>query len=232
MVADDRNGDTMANLKLRSSAVGLALCAGMMATAARADGPLPSLDAADLAQGPYSSMHMRLQKTILKINVADIDVRIDKPTQARLGELARGKPYSEGLEQQLAPVAIGANRAVVQMQFVRDVPLNRWIGVVRDNLEQAREAGLISKDVEQKVSQGLPGWFAALNDRGYLKGDRLLYAVSPETLRTVVVSAGGQVLIDFLERDPGGRRVVLASYFAPKSDFREPLLRSLLEARR
>jgi hypothetical protein len=128
-------------------------------------------------------------------------------------------------------VAIGANRAVVQMQFVRDVPLNRWIGVVRDNLEQAREAGLISKDVEQKVSQGLPGWFAALNDRGYQKGDRLLYAVTPETLRTVVVSAGGQVLIDFLERDPGGRRVVLASYFAPKSDFREPLLRSLLEAK-
>jgi hypothetical protein len=193
---------------------------------------LPSLNAADLAQGPYAAMHMRLQKTILKINVADIDVRVDKPTQARLADLARGKGYSEGLEQQLAPVAIGAGHAVVQMQFVRDVPLNRWVGVVRDNLEQARDAGLISKDVEEKVGQGLPGWFAALKDRGYLKGDRLLYAVAPDALRTVVVSTGGQVLVDFTERDPGGRRVVLASYFAPKSDFREPLLRSLVEGTR
>jgi len=214
--------------KLMSSALAAGLWMSFVATG-RADAPLPSLDAGDLGQGPYAAMHMRLQKTILKINVADIDVRVDKATQARLAELARGKAYSEGLEQQLAPVAIGAARAVVQMQFVRDVPLNRWIGVVRDNLEQARDAGLITKDVEQKVGDGLGGWFAALKDRGYVKGDRLLYAVAPDALRTVVVSAGGQVLIDFTERDPGGRRVVLSSYFAPKSDFREPLLRSLVE---
>ena len=213
--------------KLMSSVLAAGLWMSSLA-AARADA-LPSLNAGDLGQGPYAAMHMRLQKTILKINVADIDVRVDKPTQARLADLARGKAYSEGLEQQLAPVAIGASRAVVQMQFVRDVPLNRWIGVVRDNLEQARDAGLIAKDVEQKVGDGLPSWFAALKDRGYLKGDRLLYAVAPDALRTVVVSAGGQVLIDFTERDPGGRRVVLSSYFAPKSDFREPLLRSLVE---
>jgi hypothetical protein len=165
----------MAN-KLTSCALAAGLCMSFIA-AARAEGPLPSLTAGDLAQGPYAAMHMRLQKTILKINV----------------------------------------------------PLNRWIGVVRDNLEQAREGGLITKDVEQKVGDGLSGWFAALKDRGYLKGDRLLYAVTPDALRTVVVSAGGQVLVDFTERDPGGRRVVLASYFAPKSDFREPLLRSLVE---
>jgi hypothetical protein len=218
-------------MKLGSLAVGVGLYASLAAPAARGDGAPPSIDAPDLAQGPYSTMHMRLQKTILKINVADIDVRVDKPTQARLAELARGRQYSEGLEQLLAPVAIGAARAVVQMQFVRDVPLNRWIGVVRDNLEQAREAGLITKDVEQKVSQGLPGWFAALNDRGYLKGDRLVYSVSPDALRTVVVSAGGQALVDMTERDQAGRRVVMASYFAPKSDFREPLLRSLVEAK-
>ena len=52
---------------------------------------------------------------------------------------------------------------------------------------------------------------------------------TPDTLRTVVISAGGQVLLDRSENDQGTRRVVLASYFAPGSELREPLLRSLFQ---
>lgn len=192
-------------------------------------GAVPSLQSPDLAQGPLSSTHMLLQKTIFRINVANIDVRFDKATQARFAELARGQSYSEALGQKLAPVAIAAERAVVQMQFVRSVPLGRWVGVVRDNLAQARAAGLISKELEQTVAAGLPQWFGALEKRGYEKGDRLLYAIAPDSLRTVVVSTSGQVLVDKTDTDQGIRRVVLASYFAPGSDFREPLLRALVE---
>ncbi|MBN2577125.1 MAG: hypothetical protein JXP73_21360 [Deltaproteobacteria bacterium] len=197
-----------------------------------ADASLPSLESSELAQGPYAYMHMLLQKTIFRVNVATIEVRVDKPSQARLATLARGHAYSDVLAQQLADVVIGAARAVVQMRFKRDVSLKRWIGVVKENLEQARKAGLISADLEKKVGQGLPQWFAALKDRGYEKSDRLIYSVGPDSLRTVVVSAAGHVLVDRMEREQGARRVVLASYFAPGSDFREPLLRSLLEAKR
>ena len=216
----------------RSSLVVTGLCflAGSSTGVAMADGSLPSLNSSDLAQGPFATMHMLLQKTLLKINVATIEVRVDKPTQVRLADLARGHAYSDGLAQQLANVAIGAQRAVVQMQFKRDISLDRWMGVVRENLEQARKAGLIHADLEKKVGQGLPQWFAALKDRGYEKGDRLIYALSPDSLRTVVVSTGGQVFIDRLEREQGTRWVVLASYFAYGSEFREPLLRSLFGA--
>jgi hypothetical protein len=214
----------------------LATAAGLAAlllvpSRAMTAGALPSLDSPELGQGPFSSMHMLLQKTVLKINVANIDVRFDKPTQSKLASLVGGKPYSYELDDQLARVAIAAPHAVVQMQFVRDIPLNRWIGVVRDNLELAREAGLIGRDIEQKVSNGIPQWFAPLADRGYKKGDRLLYAITPDTFRTVVLSEGGQVLLDMGEHEAGSRRVVLASYFAPKSDTREPLIRSLWERR-
>lgn len=193
--------------------------------------PTPTLPSPDLAQGAFSSAHMLLQKTFLNINVANIDVQFDRPAQARFAELARGQAYSEALAQKLAPIAIGAERAIVQMQFVRDVPLGRWVSVVRDNLAQARAAGLISKELEQTVGAGLPRWFAALEKRGYEKGDRLIYAIAPDSLRTLVVSAGGQVLIDKTDTDQGVRRVVLASYFAPGSDFREPLLRALAGGR-
>jgi len=212
-----------------ASLLALASCWG---GAALAEGALPSVQAGELAQGPYAYMHMLFQKTILRINVATIEVRVDKPAQARLASLAQGQKYSDALAQQLAGVVIGAQRAVVEMKFKRDVGLKRWIGVVRDNLEEAREAGLISPDLERRVGQGLPQWFSPLQERGYLKGDRLIYGVEPDSLRTVVVSAGGQVLVDRFEKEQGTRRVVLASYFAPGSEFREPLLKSLFQGNR
>ena len=221
----------MVSIKVRLfAAAGTLFLVGSLAGTTMADGSLPSLDSPDLARGPFASMHMLLQKTILSINVATIEVRVDKPTQTHLAGIASGQQYSEALAQQLANVAIAAERSVVQMHFKRDIGLNRWIGVVRENLEQARKAGLISADLERQVGQGLPQWFAALKDRGYEKNDRLVYAVEPDSLRTVVVSAGGQVLVDRTDREPGARRVVMASYFAYGSEFREPLLRSLFQA--
>jgi hypothetical protein len=224
----------MTRITRRDRKMTLATASGLVAlllTPALLAGGLPSLDSPELGQGPFAAMHMLLQKTVLKINVANIDVRFDKPTQGKLANLVGTKPYSYELDDQLAKVAIAAPHAVVQMQFVRDIPLNRWIGVVRDNLELARDAGLIGGDLEQKVSNGIPQWFAPLADRGYKKGDRLLYEITPNTFRTVVLSEGGQVLLDMGEHEAGTRRVVLASYFAPKSDTREPLIRSLWERR-
>ena len=208
------------------------LLIGSLAGMSRAEGPLPSLDSSDLAQGPYAYMHMLLQKTFLRINVATIEVRVDKRTQARLAGLATGQPYSESLADQLAHAAIGSERAVVQMKFKRDVSLDRWMGVVRENLEQARKAGLLDAATEQKVGQGLPQSFSALKSRGYQKSDRLIYAVAPDSLHTAVVSEAGQVLIDRVDQDPGARKAVMACYFAKGSDFREPLLRSFWGAAR
>jgi hypothetical protein len=218
--------------RLSRRATHLALLSAIfVAGTALAGAPLPSLDSGDLAQGPYASMHMLLQKTVLNINVATIDVRFDKGTQSRFAQLAGGKAYSGDLGHQLALAAIEAKRAVVEMKFKRDVPLNRWVGVVKDNLEQARKAGLITTDVEQRVGKSLPEWFGALKDRGYEKDDRLIYAVMPDSVRSVVVSKGGQVFVDRVDPGHEGRRVVLGSYFATGSEFREPLLKSMFEPR-
>jgi len=204
------------------------LVAGLLA-AATATAAAPSLDSPELAQGPFASMKMTLKKTILRINVADIDVRFDKAAQARFSAQAAGKSYSKELGQQLAQTAIDARHAVVQMKFNHDVSLDRWMGVVKDNLEQARSAGLISRELEQQVGQGLPQWFGPLKDRGYEKGDRLIYEVRPDSLHTAVVSKDGKVMLDRVDHEAGVRRVVLPSYFAPDSDFREPLLKSLFQ---
>ena len=212
-------------------ATGAPLLAVLIAGAAVAGAPLPATEGGDLGSGQFATMHMLLQKTVLNINVATIDVRFDKGTQGRFAQLAGGKAYAPDLGHQLALAAIEAKHAVVVMQFKRDIPLNRWIGVVKDNLEQARKAGLIARDVEQRVGDSLATWFGALKDRGYEKDDRLIYAVMPDSVRSVVVSKGGQMLVDRVDAGHEGRRVVLGSYFATGSEFREPLLKSLFESR-
>src|SRR6185436_12896441 len=127
--------EVMRRTRPKLFAASAALIAIALAGSTRAGAPLPSLESGDLAQGPWAAMHMLLQKTVLNINVATIDVRFDKGTQGRFAQIATGKGYSPDLGHQLALAALDAKHAVVEMKFKRDIPLNRWIGVVKDNLE-------------------------------------------------------------------------------------------------
>ena len=193
--------------------------------------PPPSLNSAELATGPYSSMHMLLEKTFLNVDVLTVDVRFGKKIHPELVKIAKGKQYSAALGNQIAQVAIGADDALVQLKFVRDVSLDQWIDAVRENLQQAKDAGLITAAVQQKVSNGLPQWFSAIKERGYLKNDRVLYRVHADKLRTAVVANDGKVLVDRTDAGKDAPRVVMASYFAPKSDFRDLLVKSLFSSK-
>ena len=215
--------------KTRSLVSAAALVACLFVGSLLFAAPPPSLSSAELAQGPYSSMHMLLEKTFLKVDVLTVDVKFGKKIHPQLIKLAKGKQYSTALGNEVAKVAIGADDALVQLKFVRDVSLDQWIDAVRENLQQARDAGLITAAVQQKVSNGLPGWFSAIKERGYKENDRVLYRVRADKLRTVVVAANGKVLVDRTDNGKDAPRVVMASYFAPKSDFRELLLKSLFK---
>lgn len=191
--------------------------------------PVPSLKSSEFSQLPHSSMHMLLEKTLLAVDVLTVDVRFGPEIGKRLSELASGKSYTKELGKQAADIAIKADDALVQLKFVRDVSLDQWMDGVFENLQQARDAGLISADAQSKVKAGLPGWFRALKDRGYKTGDRVLYRVHADSLRTVVVASNGDVLVDFTDNDKNAGDVVMANYFAPKSDFRDLLLQSLFK---
>ena len=105
----------------------------------------------------------------------------------------------------------------------------QWMEGVIENLDRAESAKLITKEVRQRVQARVPVVFAAIKERGYERGDRLLYRVRAGSLRMVVASEKGKIYGDTTDGDKDGPRVVMASYFAPKTDFREPLLRSLFD---
>lgn len=192
---------------------------------------VPSLTSAELGQGPFSSMRMLLEKTFLKIDVAWIDVRVSKRVQAELARIAKGRAYSDAVETELAKVIIEADHAVVQLAFVRDVPLERWIDGVRESLDKAVRARLVSAELSRKVGDGLPQWFKAVEADGFHEGDRVLYEARPGVLRTVAVTRAGRVLVERTDKDPASSRVLLASFFAPGTDYRSLLLTSLVGQR-
>lgn len=196
-----------------------------------AQGPATAqdLDVNALASGPYSRMHMRLEKTILSVDVLRIEMRFDRQTQQRLQHLASGRRFADNFVAPIADAAIRAEQVFVDLAFERHVSLERWVEGVRESLEMARRSGLIPEERRRHVSDNLPRWFQAVAARGFEKGDHILYRGYPERMRTVLVSNQGAILVDQTDRGASPRRALLAGYFAPGTDFRKPLVQSLFQ---
>ena len=174
---------------MKPGVLALILAACLCVGTVMADAP-PSLDSPEWARGRHSSMHMLLEKTVLKVDVLTVDVRVGKDVHRRFIEvIGKNKQYSEQLGERLAAVALGADDALVQVRYLRKITFGQWMEGVLENLERAEAAKLITPEIRRRVQA-----------------------------RLLVVDAG---------KEPPF--VVMASYFAPNGDFREPLLRSLFE---
>ncbi len=185
--------------------------------------------AAPLASGKYASMSMLLEKTILKVDVLTLNVVVDQTTQGQLKNLIQGKPYSAELGDKAAAIAMKSADAKVTLKFERDVSLSQWLDAVFENLDQAKKHALITADTSNKVKAKLKKEFAKLDDRGYEENDKVIYRVKADSLQVTAVSHDGNKLVDFTDTEKTAPAVVLASYLAPGSDFRVPLLKSLFK---
>lgn len=180
-----------------------------------------------LADGPYARMHMLFEKTIFGVDILTVDMRFDAAMQRRLRALVQGQPYTDALAARVADAVVTAEDVYIELEFKRDVSLNRWVDGVRDNLRKAQGWGVIDAATYRSVADQLPTWFSGIADRGFRSGDRILYRVRGGALRTVLVGRDGRVFVDQTDTGSGPRRALLGGYFAPDTGFREPLVRSL-----
>ena len=206
------------------------LCAAALAAALAAPSPLqPPPDTASLAGGPYARMSMLWEKTIFKVDVLTVEVRFDSATAHALEAVARGRSYARPLADSIAAIATEARDALVRIEFQRNVSLRQFLDGVRDNLRKVRDAGLIGPADYDTITAGLPRWFAFLAERGIRDGDRILYRIRGDTLRTIYLDRDGAIALDQTDVGPERRLAVLGSYFVRGSDFREGLVRSLFK---
>lgn len=192
----------------------------------------PSMSAAQSScAGAEASVRMRtlLEKTIFNVDVLWLTVDVHGEAAGRLRELSRELPEGERLHGSAADSAawraVGATCAEAHLQFVRSFSRSRLLQAIRESTEAARAAGMIDAETYRSVESGLPSWYPFLEERGVREGDVMTYRIRGDTLHIGYRSADGEVLLD--QTDVGTARSVLAGYFAPGSDFREGLLRSL-----
>ncbi len=198
----------------------MALVVALLAVFAARGGTAP------VANDRYGHMHMKYERTFLGIDVANVDVWVDSATRDRLRQLAAGQRYSDPLAEQIARTALEAPDMSVQVQFLRDADLGEFLDAARKNLERARNAGYITPDTFATAWAGVKKDFAGLAQHGFHEGDVLRYHARPNFLQTTVTS-DNRVLLDVTSNEEGSRRAMIASYFAPRSDFRKGLIADL-----
>ncbi len=202
----------------------LSLCS----TSLVAQSPAP-FDTTLVGQWPYSAMHTLFEKTIFKVDVLTLDVRFGPEPARRLEALAAGRPYSSTLADSIAAVAVDARDAWARLRFERNVSLVRFLDGIRKNLKSALQAGIIDADSYDDISRDLPVWYQFLAADGIHDGDEMFYRIRGDTLHTAYRAVTGEVLLDQIDIGPERRLSVLGGYFAPKSDFRKGLVKSLFE---
>lgn len=183
----------------------------------------------DLASGRHAHMHMLLEKTVLGVDVVTVDMQFDAKTAERLEAASKGKKYSKEAADEIATAAYRAENAFVRMRFERHVSFDDFVEGSRKSLGFALKAGMITKANYDRSYNGLPQWFGFLKKNGIHKGDRIYYRAKPDSLRTVYVDHQGKTMLDQTDDGADPRLALLAPFFAPGSDFREPLIRSQFE---
>ncbi len=185
----------------------------------------------DLPAVPYGSMSTLLEKSIFKVDVLTLEVRVDQGTSRLLGDVARGREYSDEVADSIAAIAIAAPEVLAQITFVREISLDQFLDGTDRDMRRAVDAHWLEQQDYERIKQSLPQWFAFLEERRLLKGDEITYHIRGDSLTTVYRGVDGTVLLAQTDVGQGARESVLGTYFAPKSSFRSGLVRSLFVER-
>jgi hypothetical protein len=174
-------------------------------------------------------MSMTLVKRLLfvRVDVLDLEVHFGVETSGRFEALTGGRELTNPLEHSIAEIATQSRDAYIRLRFLRDIDLDRFIEGAKENTEAVYKAKIISRNTYQEISRKLSDWYAELEGRGIKKNDLMLYRVRGDGLRTIFRGNDGRVYIDKEEHGEQRRLALMGSYFAPNSDFRKSLIRSL-----
>ena len=207
----------------------IATWAGAIPVDAQSLSTAPPVDTTGVA--PTPRLHTLLEKTIFQVDILTLEVRFGPETAARLDSLARGRSYSDALADSVLAVVLDAPDAWARMEFQRDFGFDRFQEGMTGSIRAAVKAGIVTPATYDSIASSIPEWYDFLPARGVNDGDEILYRVRADTLRTVYRGADGRILLDQVVVGPNRGRGLLGGWFAPESDFREGLVKSLLEER-
>lgn len=172
-------------------------------------------------------MRVFLEKTLFRVDVLSLEIRVDQPTADALERAIKGQEHTAVLERKIVAIVLETKAATANLSFLRAFTREDFIAGVRADVKRAYEGKLIDRAEYLRVYRGMPAWFAFLGERGVRAGDWLLHRGGPNGLRTVYTDEEGKILMDRTMPGRAPTRTLLASFLCPGGELREPLVESL-----
>lgn len=178
----------------------------------------------------YTEASALLEKTIFRLDVALLTLRLGPETTFELENLARAQGGGAIDEDELVEVAIRTRGSSARLQFLRDLGFDRFLDGIRNGLDAAKKAGWVDQEFAFSLSANFPLFYSSLRERGVKEGDTMFYFIRGDTLRTVFRTMDGETVVD--QTDVGSMAVlsVMGGFLSPESDFHDKLLESLVQA--
>lgn len=165
------------------------------------------------------------EATILRIDVMRLRVEVDSVTASAAEALIRGAARSSGLEREVALRYRTAREATIEMEFLIGTSGKTFVSGTLEALRGLVADRVLTPGQLDAVEQATTARFAFLEGAGVEDSDRLRYRIAGDTLWTTW-RRGDAVLTDERVADRLLVDVILATFFAPSSDFRKGLLDS------
>lgn len=210
-------------VNMRSLTLACLICSASVAGAQPAAADLLAHWSAGLGQTPAATMGFLFEVTFMKIDVADVEVRLTDPDAAALQALVAEGKRTDDRRRRAAAILHTADPIAYGMTFKRDSDQDRFFKGMLGNMARAVEAGELTADEYAGVEEHYRRLMAPHAERGTLKGDRLLYRLEGDTLRLLYLGVDGEVLVDQQLDDGIWQRAVRASYTGEQSKLRDKL---------
>ena len=131
-----------------ASAAAITIFPVLAATLVGQSADLPAaLNLEGLGKAAHSHMRTKLEKTIFKVDVLDVDVWFGQEDARHLGRLVNGRSYSDGLADSTSAVAIHSRDALVRILFLRDISLRQFLDGIDENMRHLPEEYQITQNV-------------------------------------------------------------------------------------
>ena len=172
-----------------------------------------------------------LERTVFKVAVVDLKLSVDESTGARVGELLSQDLEKDQFAAAAAALYLDSRHADVVMTFLRSITMGQFLDGAEETLEELAEANHLDAESVARIAGENEERFAFLGEDGIQEGDRLLYTLRGDTVRTRYVTAHGSERLSDVRIGPERRIALLGSYFGLGTNFRDGLLDSILALR-
>ncbi len=210
---------------MRKSVTGVSVCLGLLCVATGGVAGQESSPSAD-AQSCAQRITYLYERTFLQLDILQVTIAVDSATARTVALRAKGQGE---VEDAIAQSYLNARRSAIDLVFLRDIRADQFIGGKRDNLEDLAAEGVLDAAEAETLTAEFASDFAFLDPDGIRDGDRLDYSVVGDTVRAAYVGVAGDTLGTLERIGDHQSAAILGAYFAESSDFREGLVKAVLE---